>query len=91
MGNDSCHVVHSMQQSVVDCHAPYSWDFEDMGTYGPGWNQSVDRRASQNLSSPWTYQSQRRLRTYPVWGSVKLYRGGGFVVDLGPDLDHSKR
>ncbi|XP_029000907.1 polycystic kidney disease protein 1-like 2 isoform X2 [Betta splendens] len=89
--NSSCHVADSMQRSVGDCHAPYSWDFEDMGSYGPGWNRSVHGRASLNLSGPWTYQSQRRLRTYPVWGRVKLYRGGGFVMDLGPDLDNSKR
>ncbi|XP_026234452.1 polycystic kidney disease protein 1-like 2 [Anabas testudineus] len=88
---NSCHIAPSMQQSVHDCHAPYSWELEDMGSYSPGWNHSVDGNASLNLHSPWAYQSQGVLRTYPIWGSVKLYRGGGFVMDLGPDLLNSRR
>ncbi|KAK2854028.1 hypothetical protein Q5P01_006689 [Channa striata] len=88
---NSCHVARSMQQSVSNCHAPYSWELEDMGSYSPGWNHSEESNASLNLPSPWTYQSQGKLRAYPVWGSVKLYRGGGFVMDLGPNLQNSKR
>lgn len=88
---NSCDVAHSLQQSVPDCHAPYSWELEDMGSYGPGWSHPAGGNASLNLQGPWTYQSQRKLRAYPIWGSVKLYRGGGFVVDLGPDLQNSSR
>ncbi|XP_022621079.1 polycystic kidney disease protein 1-like 2 [Seriola dumerili] len=88
---NSCHVARSMQQSVPDCHAPYSWELEDMGSYSPGWSHSVGGNTSLNPHSPWTYQSQGKLRAYPIWGSVKLYRGGGFVVDLGPDLSNSSR
>lgn len=88
---NSCHVARSMQQSVPDCHALYSWELEDMGSYGPGWSRPVGSNTSLNLPSPWTYQSQGKLRAYPIWGSVLLYRGGGFVVDLGPDLPNSSR
>ncbi|XP_029354326.1 polycystic kidney disease protein 1-like 2 [Echeneis naucrates] len=88
---NSCEVARSMQQSVMDCHAPYSWDLEDMGSYGPGWSHFVEKNFSLNHRRPWMYQSQSKLRAYPVWGSVKLYRGGGFVVDLGPDLLNSSR
>ncbi|GAA6233697.1 polycystic kidney disease protein 1-like 2 isoform X1 [Lates japonicus] len=88
---NSCHVARSLQQSVPDCHAPYSWELEDMGSYGPGWSRPAGGNASLNLQGPWTYQSQRKLRAYPIWGSVKLYRGGGFVVDLGLDLQNSSR
>ncbi|XP_035483332.2 polycystic kidney disease protein 1-like 2 isoform X1 [Scophthalmus maximus] len=89
--NNSCHIARSMQQAVLDCHAPYSWELEDMGSYSPGWSRPVGRNTSLNLQSPWTYQSQAKLRAYPIWGSVVLYRGGGFVVDLGPDLPNSSR
>ncbi|XP_027137142.1 polycystic kidney disease protein 1-like 2 [Larimichthys crocea] len=89
--NNSCYVAPSMQQSERDCHAPYSWDLENMGSYGPGWSHFEGDNASLNVHSPWTYQSQGKLRAYPIWGSVTLYRGGGFVVDLGPDLQNSSR
>ena len=80
-----------MRQSVPDCHAPYSWEVEDMGSYGPGWNRSVGDNSSVRLRSPWKYQSQARLRSYPVWGSLVLYRGGGFVEELGPDSYNASR
>ncbi|KAM9860546.1 polycystin-1-like protein 2 [Aulostomus maculatus] len=88
---NSCHIAKSMQKSVHECHAPYSWELEDMGSYGPCWSNSVADNTSQNLYSPWKYQSQGKLRAYPTWGSVKLYRGGGFVMELGPDLENSSR
>ncbi|XP_078480345.1 LOW QUALITY PROTEIN: polycystin-1-like protein 2, partial [Lampetra planeri] len=89
--SNSCHVSHSMQPSVKDCHAPYSWELEDMGSYGPAWSLPVADNTSHTLQSPWKYQSQRKLRASPIWGSVVLYRGGGFALDLGPDLQNSSR
>uniref|UniRef100_A0A3P8NBS0 Polycystic kidney disease 1 like 2a n=1 Tax=Astatotilapia calliptera TaxID=8154 RepID=A0A3P8NBS0_ASTCA len=88
---NSCHIARSMQESIPDCHTPYSWELEDMGSYGPGWTRPVGRNASTNIHDPWKYKSQRKLRAYPIWGNVKLYRGGGFVMDLGPDFQNSSR
>lgn len=89
---DSCHVAPSMRLPERDCHAPYSWELEDMGSYGPGWSHHPQGdNTSADPHSPWSYQSQRKLRAWPIWGSVRLYRGGGFVVDLGPDLQNSTR
>lgn len=62
-----------------------------MGSYGPGWTRPVGRNASTNIHDLWKYKSQRKLRAYPIWGNVKLYRGGGFVMDLGPDFQNSSR
>eukprot|EP00063_Salmo_salar_P007506 XP_013982341.1 PREDICTED: polycystic kidney disease protein 1-like 2 [Salmo salar] len=86
---NSCRIARSMRQAVPDCHAPYSWEVEDTGSYGPGWNRSVSENTSRTLRSPWQYQTQARLRAQPIWGSVVLYRGGGFVVDLGPDSQNA--
>nr|XP_046201462.1 polycystic kidney disease protein 1-like 2 [Oncorhynchus gorbuscha] len=86
---NSCRIARSMCQAVPDCHAPYSWEVEDMGSYGPGWNRSASEYASKTLHSPWQYQTQARLRAQPTWGSVVLYRGGGYVVDLGPESQNA--
>ncbi|XP_019742004.1 polycystic kidney disease protein 1-like 2 [Hippocampus comes] len=88
---NSCRVARRMQHAVHDCHSLYSWESEDMGSYSPGWSSSEPDNTSVNLPSPWKYQSQGKLRAYPIWGSMILYRGGGFVVDLGPDLENSSR
>ncbi|XP_072516546.1 polycystin-1-like protein 2 [Salminus brasiliensis] len=85
----SCRTDSSMRPSVPDCHALYSWEVEDLGSYGPGWNRSVDFNTSKTLLTPWQYQTQSSLRAHPVWGGVALYRGGGFVVDLGPNQQNA--
>ncbi|XP_071389094.1 polycystin-1-like protein 2 [Centroberyx affinis] len=86
---NSCQIAGAMHQFVPDCHAPYSWELEDMGSYSPGWNHSVGENISQSHSSPWKYQTQAQLRAYAIWGKMVLYRGGGFVVELGPDSQHA--
>uniref|UniRef100_M3ZLU3 Polycystic kidney disease protein 1-like 2 n=1 Tax=Xiphophorus maculatus TaxID=8083 RepID=M3ZLU3_XIPMA len=88
---NSCRVAHIMQESVPDCHTPYSWESEDMGSYSPGWHLSVGDNTSLNPHSAWVYRSQSELRAFPIWGRVMLYRGGGFVINLGPDLQRSRR
>ncbi|MBN3315187.1 PK1L2 protein, partial [Atractosteus spatula] len=85
---DSCTIARSMRNSIPDCHSPYSWELEDMASYGPGWNMSVQINASQ-VPHAWQYQSQGSLRAHPVWGSMALYRGGGYVAELGPDLQNA--
>ncbi|KAJ7986101.1 hypothetical protein DPEC_G00347310 [Dallia pectoralis] len=86
---NSCAIARSMRQAVPDCIAPYSWEVEDIGSYGPGWNRSESVNTSDTPPSPWQYQTQARLRALPIWGSVVLYRGGGFVVELGPDIQNA--
>uniref|UniRef100_A0A7N6A255 Polycystic kidney disease 1 like 2a n=1 Tax=Anabas testudineus TaxID=64144 RepID=A0A7N6A255_ANATE len=86
---NSCQTAGPMQQFVPDCNALYSWEVEDMGSYNPGWNHSLENNMSTTTSSPWKYQTQAQLRAYHIWGTLALYRGGGFVTELGPDLQNA--
>ncbi|KAM9346888.1 polycystin-1-like protein 2 [Symphorus nematophorus] len=86
---DSCQIAGSTLHLVPDCHAPYSWEVEDTGTYDLGWNHSVGGNVSTSAFSPWKYQTQAQLRAQPVWGRMVLYRGGGFVAELGPDSQNA--
>lgn len=88
---DSCSTSSFMSHFIHDCHAPYSWDVEDMGSYGPSWNRSTDVNVSKSQLMPWRYQTQSRLRAHPIWGGVAFYRGGGFVVDLGSNKQNASR
>ncbi|XP_054471700.1 polycystic kidney disease protein 1-like 2 [Anoplopoma fimbria] len=86
---NSCQIAGPMLQFAPDCNAPYSWEEEDMGSYDTGWNHSVRDNISTSTPSPWTYKTQSQLRAYPIWGKMVLYRGGGYVVELGPDLQNA--
>lgn len=89
----SCQTAANLQQITPDCHAPYSWEGEDVNSYDTGWTQPTHNitAAAAAVASPWTYQTQTQLRAYPVWGKMHLYRGGGFVAELGPDLNNASR
>lgn len=87
---DSCQIASSVLHLVPDCEAPYAWDVEDMGSYEPGWNQSLETNYS-SVPSPWRYQTEAQLRSHPVWGRMGMYRGGGFVVELGPNKQNASR
>lgn len=88
---NSCEIADCMLHSVPDCHASYSWEVEDMDSYDPGWNHSTRDNISMSTFSPWKYQTEAQLRAYPVWGQMVLYRGGGFVAELGPDSQNASR
>ncbi|XP_023806954.1 polycystic kidney disease protein 1-like 2, partial [Oryzias latipes] len=86
---DSCQIAGLMLPLVPECNAPYSWDLEEMGSYETGWNRTGRENFSASTPSPWKYQTQTQLRGRPFWGKTALYRGGGFVVELGPDLSNA--
>ncbi|KAK2906286.1 hypothetical protein Q8A73_010229 [Channa argus] len=88
---NSCQIPRAMLQFAPDCQAPYSWEVEDMGSYDAGWNHSMTNNISANTFSPWGYQTSAQLRVFDIWGKLALYRGGGFVAELGPDLQNASR
>ncbi|KAL4613536.1 polycystic kidney disease protein 1-like 2 [Arapaima gigas] len=91
---DSCTMSSYVRPYIPDCNALYSWEAEDMGSYEPGWSQPANSSGMPANSTlaystlapfAWQYQSQHQLRAHPMWGSIALYRGGGYVADLGPN------
>ncbi|XP_077057922.1 polycystin-1-like protein 2 [Siphateles boraxobius] len=88
---DSCKIAKSMRHAVPHCNAPYSWENEDMGSYGPGWEELNFVNGSEDTVTAWQYQSQSTLKAVPVWGMIALYRGGGYVMDLGSDQQNASR
>ncbi len=88
---DSCAIAKSMRHAVPDCSTPYSWENEDMASYGPGWDELHCVNGSEDTVTSWKYQSQSALNAIPVWGMIALYRGGGYVMDLGSDQQNASR
>nr|XP_020470540.1 polycystic kidney disease protein 1-like 2 isoform X1 [Monopterus albus] len=87
--NNLCHAPGPMLHIVPGCQALYSWDAEDTGSYDPGWNYPFWDNISTNTPSPWRYQTQAQLKASYIWGTMALYRAGGFVAELGPDLQNA--
>ncbi|XP_061863851.1 polycystin-1-like protein 2 [Colius striatus] len=87
---DTCPLSPKLQHVIQECHAPYSQQTEDTADYGEHWNTSVFDNSS-DLSSAWQYQSQSKLRGYPTWGRLAIYRGGGYLIHLGTDPNNASR
>uniref|UniRef100_UPI00398F8683 polycystin-1-like protein 2 n=1 Tax=Pristiophorus japonicus TaxID=55135 RepID=UPI00398F8683 len=79
-----CPVPTQLVDSIKECRAPYSYGDEDMSDFGIKKNLSVNTDSSW-LDSTWQYQSESQLNGYPVWGKLAVYRGGGFVANLGTE------
>lgn len=54
-----------------------------------GWSQENDTKSKgtkeKEPTSPWHYQSVLEASSFPYMGKMATYRGGGFIIELGPD------
>uniref|UniRef100_UPI00398F81D5 polycystin-1-like protein 2 n=1 Tax=Pristiophorus japonicus TaxID=55135 RepID=UPI00398F81D5 len=88
--NNICRIPTKLRSSIKECHAQYSLDNEDMSVYGLHWNVTAAQNSS-DLDYVWQYQSQSELRSYPIWGKLAMYRGGGYIAELGTDAHDAYR
>ncbi|XP_048461921.1 polycystic kidney disease protein 1-like 2 [Rhincodon typus] len=88
--NNICRIPRKLRSSIKECHALYSLDNEDISDYSLHWNASVSQNSS-DLDYVWKYQSQTELRGYPIWGKLAMYRGGGYIAELGTDAQDAYR
>ncbi|XP_032892396.1 polycystic kidney disease protein 1-like 2 [Amblyraja radiata] len=82
-----CPVPTRLVDRIKECRAPYSYSDEYMLDFG---NLSVYTDSS-SLGSSWRYQSESQLNGYPVWGKLAVYRGGGYVAELGTEFKTASR
>ncbi|XP_067904985.1 polycystin-1-like protein 2 [Heterodontus francisci] len=88
--NNICHIPTKLRSSIKECHVQYSLDNEDLSDYSPQWNLTESQNSS-DLDYVWQYQSQIKLRSYPIWGKLAMYRGGGYIAELGTDAQDAYR
>ena len=68
-----------------ECNIPYDWDNEDSEDYEQGWSPAASNTSTEEQDpTPWTYQSQWKLKGTPYWGQFATYWGGGewLTVDM---------
>ena len=90
--SDTCQVPKSFSKYITDCNDVYSWSEEERRSFGIGWSiQSqenvTESKKNQEMepASPWQYQSVMEASSFPYMGKMASYRGGGFIIELGPD------
>ena len=75
---------------ITECNDYYSWSEEETNDFDEGWSPENKSKLNENIKdtkpvSPWHYQSTLEARSFPYLGKMSSYRGGGFIVELGPD------
>lgn len=89
---DTCQVPKSFSDYITECNDFYSWSEEERRSFGKGWSIESQENATESketreieLASPWQYQSVMEASSFPYLGQMASYRGGGFIIELGPD------
>ncbi|XP_078067868.1 polycystin-1-like protein 2 [Mustelus asterias] len=88
--NNICQIPRKLKSSIEECHAQYSLHNEDLSDYSLQWNVTASQNSS-DLEHVWQYRSQTELRSYPIWGKLAMYRGGGYIAELGTDAQSAYR
>ncbi|EPB67330.1 polycystin cation channel [Ancylostoma ceylanicum] len=71
--NNSCTVANSFAREIIECFSNYNPTVEDKLPFGPA------------DSEPYIWQDEEKLLTKPIYGTITLYSGGGFVLRLPVD------
>lgn len=92
MLSDTCQVPKSFSKYITECNDVYSWSEEERGSFGIGWSIQSEEKVTESKetremqpASPWQYQSVMEASSFPYLGKMASYRGGGFIIELGPD------
>ncbi|XP_038662286.1 polycystic kidney disease protein 1-like 2 [Scyliorhinus canicula] len=88
--NNICRIPTKLKSSIKECHAQYSLHNEDLSEYSIQWNVTASQNSS-DLDYVWQYWSQTELRSYPIWGKLAMYRGGGYIAKLGTNAQNAYR
>lgn len=86
---DTCKVPLVFSADIPECNDGYSWFNEETENFDPSWkprNKTIPP-PSKPHHSPWEFRSAWDLKGSPYFGKISTYRGGGYIVDLGPTND----
>lgn len=76
-----------------DCTEEYTWTNEETKHFTPGWIPKNHSLANTSLTmketkkTPWDYTSAWEIKGFPYFGKMTTYRGGGYIMELGPTND----
>ena len=89
--SEPCDVLDYMKTTFRLCHHAYSKKNEDVTPYRqiPSDNSTKKDELNRFCPKPWRYQTPAETDTVPKWGQFHLYPGGGFVADLGYEINIS--
>ena len=73
--------LHNISCAPVDSHHN-----EETGDFDGSWTKPKDFQGApmQHHMKPWRYQDTSLLDGYPIWATLDMYEGGGYVVELFP-------
>ena len=77
--SDTCRVPKVMRNITRECHKFGNLLYEEGRDFGLGWNASLAKRRPFNLKE-YQHRSASSLDSYPFWGDLGWYGGGGYVL-----------
>ncbi|XP_022801964.1 uncharacterized protein LOC111339550, partial [Stylophora pistillata] len=88
---NKCKLLPTFNALFDECNLAYDWDYEDKEYYEEGWVPMPSNTSTEEMDpTPWTYQTQWKLKGTPYWGQFATYLGGGYVADFGAKRDEAE-
>ncbi|VDN98329.1 unnamed protein product [Rodentolepis nana] len=78
MGNQSCSIPKDFAQQITTCYGTYRIGLEETSPFGPA------------NSTAWKFTNGDTLEMGMHFGSIAVYGGGGYYLDLPNDKDEAK-
>ena len=73
---------------IQECNGYYSWPNEESGDFQAAWTRpqaSNDTPPAALGDRSWEYQKMSETKSVAYMGKMATYRGGGYIIELGPD------
>ncbi|KAK7502419.1 hypothetical protein BaRGS_00006372, partial [Batillaria attramentaria] len=77
-----CNVLEMMTEIVKECNTAYSVFDQEEDDFDIGWKQRTVNSTVNSTAEWYNYMSADELGSYPYWGQLAVYGGGGYVVRL---------
>ncbi|XP_031568597.1 polycystic kidney disease protein 1-like 2 [Actinia tenebrosa] len=85
----TCKVPLIFTGKFEDCTEDYSWSNEETNNFIPGWRPLTNTSLiiEEIKKTPWDYTSAWEIKSFPYFGKMTTYQGGGYIMELGPTND----
>lgn len=71
--------VHAV---ITECNIGYDMTKQEEDDFDIGWKRRQANSTANDTAEWYIYRTAEYLDSYPYWGQLALYSGGGYVVPL---------
>ncbi|CAL1543663.1 unnamed protein product [Lymnaea stagnalis] len=84
---DKCTVPDIMETVIKECNVEYTIADQEERDFSEGWGKFNATEQDTSLKTEYMWSTEDSLNSYPYWGIISIYSGGGYVAHLNGTRD----